>query len=500
MADEPLSVRGINWRETLPFTHIFRSFRIAIHPSKLILALAAVILLYLGGRFLDWVWPERYSATPEERAVLYNTGYGSLNRAIDRSFSSGTDGPFITFLRYEVQQMNNMGLSVIQLNIIGALASAADLLVTGPMWLLKNHPLLAAIWLIWFMVIWSVFGGAIARIAAVHVARDEKMSVRSALRFSISKVLSFAFAPIIPLLIVLATAVVVAVVGWILLHIPWIGPILVGALLFLALGAGFVMTLVLLGTIGGLNMMFPTVAVEGSDSFDAISRSFSYVYARPWRLLFYSLVALIYGAITYMFIRLFIFLVLLLTNNSIGWFLSGQTGAYWNYGNEIVRTVDDQQITERPARDYDHDTLGVIWPTPRFDHLPYNVYFGGLKWSEKIAAGLTMAWVYLVISILGAFAISFYFSASTIIYYLMRREVDATEMDDVYVEEPEEEFTETPPGSADAGASGTETQAAPPPDAPAPTADKPQDTPPAADAPSSQGQEQRPEDNSPPAQ
>ena len=37
------------------------------------------------------------------------------------------------------------------------------------------------------------------------------------------------------------------------------------------------------GTVGGFGLMYPTVAVEGSDSFDAISRSFSYVFARPWR-------------------------------------------------------------------------------------------------------------------------------------------------------------------------------------------------------------------------
>ena len=41
------------------------------------------------------------------------------------------------------------------------------------------------------------------------------------------------------------------------------------------------MTLILLGLTGGFNLMYPTIAVEGSDSFDAISRSFSYVYARP---------------------------------------------------------------------------------------------------------------------------------------------------------------------------------------------------------------------------
>ena len=49
---------------------------------------------------------------------------------------------------------------------------------------------------------------------------------------------------------------------------------------------------------------------------------------------------------------------------------------------------------------------------------------------------------------LGAFAISFYFSANTIIYYLMRREVDATELDDVYLEQSEEDFGDTPPPPA----------------------------------------------------
>ena len=64
------------------------------------------------------------------------------------------------------------------------------------------------------------------------------------------------------------------------------------------------MTLVLLGTVGGFNLMYPTIAVEGSDSFDAISRTFSYVYARPWRMLFYTLVAIVYGALCYLFVRL----------------------------------------------------------------------------------------------------------------------------------------------------------------------------------------------------
>ena len=62
MADEPHVLRGINWREAFPFTNIFRAFRIAIHPSKLMLALLALLVLYFGGRILDGIWLHEYRA------------------------------------------------------------------------------------------------------------------------------------------------------------------------------------------------------------------------------------------------------------------------------------------------------------------------------------------------------------------------------------------------------------------------------------------------------
>src|SRR5204863_6959287 len=64
MADESHVVRGINWRETFPFTQIFRAFRVAIHPTKLILALVALIAIYFGGWLLDSIWPVQSRAIP----------------------------------------------------------------------------------------------------------------------------------------------------------------------------------------------------------------------------------------------------------------------------------------------------------------------------------------------------------------------------------------------------------------------------------------------------
>jgi hypothetical protein len=266
------------------------------------------------------------------------------------------------------------------------------------------------------LTVWAIFGGAIARIAAVHVARDEKLSVRAALSFSASKFLSFVSAPLIPLIIIALVGLVPLVAGF-LSSIAYIGPVfylLMSALFFILLAAGFIMTLVLIGLVAGLNLMYPTIAVEGSDSFDAISRAFSYVYARPWRMILYTSVAVIYGALCYLFVRLFIFLMLALTH----------------------RFLRLGMFREAPSAE---NLLPAMWRGPSATGtLSYEPNWLALRWDQDIAAFLIAFWVYLLISVLGAFAISFYFTANTIIYYLMRHEVDATEMDDVYLEQSDE--------------------------------------------------------------
>jgi hypothetical protein len=83
MADEPQTLRSINWRETFPFTHLFRAFRVAVHPSKLVLGLVLLLSIYAGGRLLDSLWPARYLALPEEvrmyeQSRLHDTGVQSF--------------------------------------------------------------------------------------------------------------------------------------------------------------------------------------------------------------------------------------------------------------------------------------------------------------------------------------------------------------------------------------------------------------------------------------
>lgn len=523
MADEPHVIRAIEWREIFPWTHIFRAFRIAIHPSKLLLGALLLILLYAGGCLLDALWASNDRAVPNEVALWRSTrnqpdsqrtfasarsaarksivnDYAQLlygwegaptsnrdealkaaqegkylsrvkeqilkgrDKDIERlnkswqefgSKATGADrvaaqrqrdqaiaslysqaqeawtqakaikgvGIFSTFFEYESNQLNNIMWAVTagQWLDTGAGISVSQSLVnfvyTGPAWLLDAHTLYFVIWIFWLLILWSIFGGAIARIAALHVAADEKLSIRQALRFSTTKALSFISAPLIPLLIILVIGVLVGIVS-LLGNIPWIGPILIGIPFALALVAGFIMTLMLIGTIAGFTLMYPTVAVEGSDSFDAISRSFSYIYARPWRMLFYSAIAIGYGALCYLFVRIFVYLVLSLTHASAG------LGMFANVAPGI-------------------SLWPSLWPAPSFQNLPHDIGFLSLNGGSAIGAWFIALWVYLLLALMGAFVISFFFSANTIIYYLMRREVDATGLDDVYHDQADDEFAES---------------------------------------------------------
>lgn len=517
---DPVSLRHIDWPSAFPLVHLFRGFRLAVHPSKLILALAGVLLLYVGGRTLDGIWFDRHLAFPgeagafdafvsdmeearqtrsfrgvrlqqraeaegmygnwrqraardtNERAADVDVGdikkyllaererevkrartdydsyaqrinadrnlsedqrkealdaaryerdgairnaYDEVARAWDQITQIRGRGLFAEFYQYETEQFDNGLKAILALDIRGVLGSLYRMLYVGPLWGLSQHPLYFTLFFLWFLILAAIFGGAISRIAAVQVARDEKISLRSALRFSTGKFVSFISAPLIPVLIIVVIGLIVAFVG-LLGNIPWLGELVIGIAFFLALVAGFLITLVLIGLIGGFSLMYPTIAAEGTDSFDAISRSFSYLYARPWRLAFYALAAMLYGAITYLFVRLFVWLVLISSHTAAALFI-------W-----------------RDAAGQD-DVLHAMWPPPpSYTDLSYSIPFINLTPIQDFSAVLLSFWIYLMIALVAAYAVSLYFSISTIIYFLMRREVDATELDDVYLDPHDEEL------------------------------------------------------------
>lgn len=197
----------------------------------------------------------------------------------------------------------------------------------------------------------------------------------------------------------------------------------------MSIALGLLISFLLIGLFCGVGLMYPTIAVEGSDSFDAISRSFSYVFARPWRSLLYGLVALVHGVLCYLFVRVFAFLALFATHYFVNW-------GVWTGGT---------RLSDSASR------LDVIWQVPTLMDLHGQFNWAAMTGAEKVGAVLLAFWVYIVVAMCGAFLLSYLASSTTMIYYLLRRKVDATDLDDVYIEEgPEQQppaATETPTAS-----------------------------------------------------
>lgn len=413
MPDKPLSLQDIQWREVFLFTRIFRAFRIAIRPSKMLLALAALLFMYVGGRFLDVVW--RFAEGQKARDLT---------------------SPFVDFIERQAQSFDVIVKGVISGNWTfpdGVPGGVADFVLLNPVDAWQVHPVFFTFLFAWFLVAWAVFGGAISRIAALHVARDEVISPFRAMRFSLRALPSFIAAPLIPLIMVLIFGAVVGLLG-LPLYVPYIGSIVTSLLLVIAIIIGALMMFLVVGSVAGFGLMYPTIAVEGSDAFDAVSRSLSHVFAAPWRLLFYTAVAVFYGVISYLFVRLCLFVLLVLVHFFAQVFVFGQGAQTWK----------------------------AMWPSPDMGKLSYMPDWSALGIPESLAAGVTAFWVYLIIGLLGAYVISFYFSANTIIYMLMRRKVDATEMDAVYLDPNDLETAEPQPPVQPATASSAASAAPPP--------------------------------------
>jgi hypothetical protein len=287
--------------------------------------------------------------------------------------------------------------------------------------------------------------------AALNFARDEGISPKAALDFSLRKYVGFLTAPLLPIGMI-ALVGILLLLGGVFMAIPFIGEVIGALALPLGLLGGFIIALVLIGFLAGGSLFYPTIAVEGSDSFDAMSRSYSYIFSKPWKALFYALIAFVYGALCYLFIRIFALLVLKSTRT----FISAGTDMF----------------TDRAGTgSVDASKLEAMWSNPTFEHLWRPPSPLGMQNFEAFGAWFITLWVALVIAALVGFVISFFYSASTIIYFLLRRDVDATDLDDVYVEEEESELESTGvtapagPGPAAPPASPPDTAPPPPPDA-----------------------------------
>ncbi len=393
----------------LLFTNIFQAFVMARQASKLFIAFVGLTVICIAGRLMDV--SRTVVATPGTHGTVtelqtYMAAPVRLDSYIEALRESGDrTGVFSTLWRFSSAKFHETLKSLFALDTKGFAANIYDYLKAIE-WTLKYHPVYSVVFLLITLSVISIVGGAICRIAALQFACGEKPGLTEALSFSLRKSRTLLTIPLAPVAVIVLIGTPIVLLG-LLGNIDWAGELIVSVLMLPALILGAVVAIALIGTGAGFNLMFPAVAYDGLDCPDSISTSFHYVCQRPWRMGFYSIIAAAYGSVCYVFVRLFAFLMLWVTH----WLVRS---AVWTQTSEGV------------------NKLAAIWPEPTFANL--------LGAAEPVApAGRSMAFaasavhllLLVVVGLLVSYGMSFYFSANTIIYALMRNKVDNVALDNV---------------------------------------------------------------------
>jgi hypothetical protein len=292
---------------------------------------------------------------------------------------------------------------------------------------------------------WALFGAAITRMAAVEVARNEKISPVDALRFVAKRYLNYALAPIFPLAIV-AVFVLVLIVYGILHMIPLLGDILIDGLFWwFAIALGLGMACFLIGLVSW-PLMVTTISTEDEEGFNAFARAYSYLIQAPWHYLWYSVVALAYGAVVVFFVGLMGSLAVYLASWGVnnGTFARSRNPSFlfvyaptsFDWRDLLLQGASVQEGT------------GAVVSEGKINPNAYKQYVGEMAWYNTLAAWMVAFWLGLFFLLILGFGYSYFWTASSIIYLLLRRKVDDAELDEVYFEEDEQdEYPLGPPAA-----------------------------------------------------
>jgi len=299
--------------DDLLFPNIFRTFRIAIQPTKLIIAFLAVAVICMAGWAMDLsrtVVAGTYGPAKVTELDIYMNRLddpGSATQVhIDKYKDKGERaGVFSTLWHFGSAKFHTALGELFEFNFTSVGENLRDCF-RAVTWAFRYHCVYSLIFVTMALGLISVAGGALCRIAALQFAQGEKPGLTEAMRFSVKRFTSFFTAPLAPIGIMLFMGLFIFLLG-LAGNIPQVGELIVVLGMPLALINGALIAVILIGAVVGFGLMFPAVAYDGSDCFDSISRSFSYVYAQPSRMACYTVIAAVYGAIRYVCVRFFAF-------------------------------------------------------------------------------------------------------------------------------------------------------------------------------------------------
>jgi hypothetical protein len=430
MAEERNVLRWVSWRDCCPWIMLFRTFSVSITVRALLLATVGSLvtwlgwlligLLLLGGEATRSDAPVLSQGAAFARFVDRNEARPGIELAAEAPAAAKDDSLFAL----DTQQRDRF--EALLRRAFDPVAED-ELRIAPPRWRsylqwLPREPVFA-VWRkttdpfvhlfnpkldfwgvlyalsggMWTLGVWSFVGGAISRIAVVQLGREERVGLVESLRYACRYWLSYLGGPLFPLVGLFLLAIPFMILGWIMQAGDW-GIAVSGIFWFLIVLCGLPMAILALGAMFGWPLMWGTISTEGSDAFDSLSRCFAYTFQRPLHYAFYVVVVTLFGGLCWLIVSLFANLTIDLTYWAASW------GAY----EARVNNVFGQAMQEGPA--------------------------------FNLGSGLIVFWTCFVQAVATSWFFAFFFAAMGGVYLLIRRDVDQTETDEIYIEEEDESY------------------------------------------------------------
>ncbi|MCA9040420.1 MAG: hypothetical protein KDA65_08745 [Planctomycetaceae bacterium] len=372
-----------------PALNLLRIPRMALDVRKLSLAVVALLLMQHGHWGIDQMFPTSVIGQPlQQLSPFYTREEANLNSKSSSSFFSmsqlfkgdkETQAPrkeTLFSFRFSTDSFFFPWASIYE--------PIREIVLGGNSW---NR--LAYLWthLIWSLFVWAFLGLGICRLSALEFVTDTRASLKSSTWFGLKNGKSVFIAAQISLFSGMIVWLILSLCGLVDLWKPFgTADSLVTLFWFIPWLIALPLALLFLGSVAGWPLMLATISVEGSDGFDGFSRPFSYIFSKPLRYVLYWFIVALLLLVAGWFFESIIMLVELLAQNYV-----------------LGAEVDVQQSISRYA---------AVRESRPFLHF----------WIEALS------WLF------EAFRISLFFSAGTIIYFLMRKADDAISLDEIYTD------------------------------------------------------------------
>lgn len=290
------SVRHVAWRELFPCILLFRSLRASFRLSVLLAATGGYLLMLIG----NWLLGGVLFAGTEDRFIeeWHREFLASVWDASQDSQTSDTADAEADLEPPEIAVDAPVSLLDAPARLMEAAVRAPATAwwhLTGPVvYLFDPHLSAAALGYLlllnlWNVLVWSLFGGAICRMAAIGLTKCESRGLAGGVADAVARYPAHALAPLLAATAILLVALPLVLVG-VLAQLNWIAWA-AGMLWIAALIIGLVLAVLVVGLVVAWPLLWATIAVEQSDAFDAVSRMYAYVYQRPLRFFGYALIA-----------------------------------------------------------------------------------------------------------------------------------------------------------------------------------------------------------------